>query len=234
VKLGRTKIRFGSISIFLLSAAAACASTIVFEGAPTGVNDGSWYVLPYEITIDGSSQLVACYDTFDDVNSGDTWNASLLTLDQAANSGYFTAGNALANYERIAWLYAQPYSDTDQQIGLQYAIWNVFGSAPNTADSIAFENAATQAAANGYQGFDFSGFRFIQQPGITAGSPGAEQAFVYQVSVSGRGNPVAPEPSTLWSLAGGLFFLSLFAIGKRFRPVPQPKPAEVRVSGPGE
>src|SRR5437899_7835807 len=98
-----------SVAIFCAIASLAQASTIGFIGAPTGVNDGAFYVLPYQITIDGSPQLVTCYDIWDDVNVGDIWQAGLLTLDQAAAYGYFAGTDSLAKYERVAWLDAQTY-----------------------------------------------------------------------------------------------------------------------------
>jgi hypothetical protein len=156
------------------------ADTIQFLGVPTGVNDGQYYDLPYQIAIDGTADLVACYDIFDDVNFGDIWQANLLTLTQAAASGYFSMdANALAGYERIAWLDAQPYQNAAEQIGLQYAIWNVFGSSQSSADAVIYEAEANAAAAAGYGGFDFSDVRFIEQVGGVSGRPGTEQAFVY-------------------------------------------------------
>jgi hypothetical protein len=93
------------IALSGIAAQFAIADTIQFLGVPTGVNDGQYYDLPYQIAIDGAADLVACYDIFDDVNFGDIWQANLLTLAEAAASGYFSMdANALAGYERVAWL----------------------------------------------------------------------------------------------------------------------------------
>ena len=208
-----------TVALLFVCAVAASASTIVFEGAPTGVNDGADYVLPYQVSIDGTTQLVDCFDMFDNVNLNDTWTASLLNINQAATSDFFSDSNNLAQYERVAWLAAQSYSTTDQQIGLQYAIWSVFGTAPQTAAAISYEAAADSAAANNYAGFDFDSSRFIQQVGAVAGAPGTEQAFVFQQSsgglFEGEGEPVAPEPGTIWMLAGALAFAGVAAYRKR-------------------
>jgi hypothetical protein len=130
------------LSLAVLVAAAsgfANADSIQFIGVPTGVNDGHYYDLPYQISINGVDELVTCYDVFDDVNFGDQWQANLLSVGQASTSGYFaTNPSALAGYEEIAWLDAQTYQNTDQQIGLQYAIWNVFGSYATNAASLAY------------------------------------------------------------------------------------------------
>lgn len=188
------------IALSSVVAQFAIADTIQFLGVPTGVNDGQYYDLPYQIAIDGATDLVACYDIFDDVNFGDVWQANLLTLAEAAAGGYFSPDtNALAGYERIAWLDAQPYQNAAEQIGLQYAIWNVFGSSQSSADALNYEAEANAAAAAGYSGFNFSNVRFIEQVGGVSGRPGTEQAFVYwQAPPRSELRPavVTPEPPT--------------------------------------
>ena len=182
-------------ALFAAASSLASADSIQFIGVPTGVNDGHYYDLPYEISINGVDELVTCYDVFDDVNFGDKWQANLLSLSQASATGYFSADpGALAGYEEIAWLDAQSYQNTAEQIGLQYAIWNVFGTYATTADSRAYTAQANLAAASGYQGFNFSDVEFIEQIGGVVGRPGTEQAFVL----------TTPEASTLWLLLVGL------------------------------
>lgn len=199
----------------------ASASNIQFVGVPTGVNDGVDYVTPYEIKIDGTPQLVTCYDIYDDVNFGDTWNAEILSLKQAALTGFFsTDKNALADYERVAWLDAQSYQGSAQQIGVQYAIWSVFGTAPSTPAAGKYEAAADAAAASGYAGFDFSNVRFIEQDGGVPGKNGTKQAFVYWAGPTtaiqaGGGSLSTPEPRTVWLAVVGLIFLGSWILGNR-------------------
>lgn len=204
-----TPIRLLSLAaLFIMLTALADADTIQFVAAPTGVNDGTNYVLPYEVTIDGTPQLVVCYDIYDDVNGGDTWQAELLNLDQAASSGFFSTNTGeLAEYEEVAWLDAQTYSTPAQQIGLQYAIWDVFGTYGFTPDSLAYTAAANAAAALGYAGFNFSGARFIQEVGVTSGQPGTEQAFVYWEPQPNETGSV-PEPGTLLLFVLGSILLA--------------------------
>jgi hypothetical protein len=199
----------------------ATAESIQFVGVPTGVNDGNYYVLPYEVTIDGSPQLVVCFDVYDDVNFGDVWQAQLLDLNQAATSGFFSTVDALAKYEEVAWLDAQPYTTPAQQVAIQYAIWDIFGTYRSTPDSLAYAAAANAAAASGYAGFSFSGVRFIQQIGAASGKEGTEQAFVYwgsQLS-SQRSDETSslPEPSTVRLFIPGMVFLAGMAVCKRVR-----------------
>jgi hypothetical protein len=201
--------------LLLLPASYTAAATIQFTGAPTGVNDGSFYVLPYQLTIDGSTQNVVCYDFFDDVSDGDTWQANILNVGEASASGFFGGSDATAQYERVAWLSTQTWTDSAEQIGLQYAIWNVFDPGSTTsADALQYEQEADAAAAGSYSGFDFTPFRFIQEVGVLSGQPGAKQAFVYETSTSGPDflsvQPTgAPEPGTwLMLVSGGLLLLA--------------------------
>ena len=190
------------------------AATIQFVGAPTGVNDGSYYVMPYQITIDGSTQDVTCYDFLDDVNYGDTWQANILDVADAANSGFFAHGS-LATYERIAWLSAQTYTDSAEQVGLQYAIWDVFSSTNlSNPDAVIYEQAADAAAADNYAGFNFSGFEFIQEIGAEAGASGTKQAFVYQSTVNAAiaflsPSSPTPEPGTVTLFVLGILLLTM-------------------------
>jgi hypothetical protein len=206
-----------SLAALVVAASSfASADSIQFIGVPTGVNDGYYYDLPYEISINGVDELVTCYDVFDDVNFGDQWQANLLTVSQASATGFFaTDPGALAGYEEIAWLDAQAYNSTAQQIGLQYAIWNVFGSYATSTASLAYTAEANAAAASGYQGFSFDNVRFIEQIGGVVGQSGTEQAFVYWESTPGQAGNSAlatPEPVTYFLVLLGL--LSLVAVDR--------------------
>ena len=214
--------------IFLVGLASltpflASADTIQFTGVPTGVNDGVYYVTPYQITINGAPQLVTCYDTLDDVNFGDTWQANILTMNQAASTGYFSGPNALAGYQRVAWLDGQSYSTQAQQVGLQHAIWNVFGAAPTTTpEELQYEAAADIAQSNGYAGYDFSGFRFVDQVGGVAGHMGTEQGFVFEqistpTGTSGGPVPAVPEPNSFALWICGLLLIGFWRFGPRPR-----------------
>lgn len=204
-------------ALFAAAAGFASADSIQFIGVPTGVNDGYYYDLPYEISINGVNALVTCYDVFDDVNFGDQWQANLLGLSQASATGYFaTNPGALAGYEEIAWLDAQAYTNTTQQIGLQYAIWNVFGSYATTTASLAYTAQANAAAASGYQGFSFNNARFIEQIGGVSGQNGTEQAFVYWETPAAQPENVVATPEAATFLPVLLGLLSLAAAYRLF------------------
>ncbi len=215
-------------TLILALGSLAAASTIQYVGEPTGVNDGRYYVMPYQVTIEGASQIVTCIDFLDDVRHGDVWQADILNPGQAAASGFFGVSSSLEKYERAAWLSVQSYSNTDQQIGLQYAIWNIFSSVSSTPASLSYEAQVDAAASTGYANFDFNGFRFIQQAGAVSGTAGTQQAFVFQTTSSlsrtssgSSASSATPEPGTLVLIGTGLV---LIAFGRRkiklLRPVP--------------
>src|ERR1700689_931072 len=77
-------------SIFTETLAFADSVTITLTGAGPA-NDGPDYVLPYQLTIDGQGPYDAdCYDFFDNLNLGQSWQANELSLNQAATSGAFS------------------------------------------------------------------------------------------------------------------------------------------------
>lgn len=202
-----------------LAMQAASTATITFLGAPTGVNDGFDFVEPYQVSIDqglgGATVTVVCYDSADSISVGETWTANLFNLAGAAAFGYFSGGpNPLAAYREVAWLSNQTYSNTDQQVALQHAIWDIFGvsspeqNAQQTADLAAYQSAVAAAAAGGYTGFDFSHFVFIEQVGGVVGQPGTTQALVYDQPTTNIAP--TPEPGTLAMIGGGLALLMLF------------------------
>jgi hypothetical protein len=213
------------------SASSFATGTVTFLGAPTGVNDGVDYVLPYQASIDeglGALEVnVVCFDDFDNVSLNQIWNADFFTISQAAQSGYFSnLPNALAGYEEVAWLSAQAYSDTDQQVALQHAIWDVFGSAPaeqnaqQTADLAAYQSAAAAAAANAFSGFDFSPYVFLEQVGGVVGADGTAQGLLYRTSTQlvsrGASFGATPEPATNVLLGGAL--VVVWFLRRRLKP----------------
>lgn len=207
-------------SIFTETMAYADSVTVTLVGVGP-VNDGADYVLPYVLTIDGQGPYDAdCYDFFDTVNLGQSWQAVELTLNQAAasgafsgTSGYGVGSNALADYEEIAWLSAQATPTPQSQVDLQHTIWNVFdpGAFAVTTGMQQIVGNLTTAQASGYNGFSFANFLFLE---ATTGNPGDgtfPQAFVIG-DIGGNttgSNPAAPEPDSVVLLGIGVALIAL-------------------------
>jgi hypothetical protein len=191
---------------------------VQFLSAPSGVNDGSDYVLPYAITVNGITKSAVCYDIFDNVVEGQTWYADELTVAQAANGGFFgDSPGDLSKYQEVGWLSLQTYATAADQIDLQHVIWNVFGDSPNgqpyavDQSPDGYSAALASAKASGYQGFDFSRIAFLVPVDSIAGNaPG--QAFVIDPPSSNT-----PEPGTVFTLGTGLLIVGAEAKRRRCR-----------------
>jgi hypothetical protein len=217
--------------LFIAFVALISAETLVFADSVTvtlagagPVNDGVDYVLPYQLTIDGQGPYDAdCYDFFDNVNLGQSWQANELTLNQAAISGAFsgTSGhgvgsNALADYEEVAWLSAQATPTSQSQVDLQHAIWNVFdpGAFAVTTGMQQILGNLAAAQASSYNGFSFADFLFLEATTGSSGDGDFPQAFVLETGGNTGGvNPVAPEPGSVVLLGIGV---ALIAVSRRF------------------
>jgi hypothetical protein len=196
-----------------LSAAASTVS-VTYLGADTGVNNGTDFVLPYQLSIDGVTTDATCYDILDGVILNQTWTANVWTTAQAATLGQFSSeSNAAAGYDEIAFLSQQATSSPQDQVDLQEDIWNVFD--PNqfsvTTGMQNYLNLLNTAAYT--TNFDFSSVEFLEDADQDAGHA---QAFVVSASSPGlNSNADAPEPGTMTLLAGGLLLISLKAFRVR-------------------
>jgi hypothetical protein len=61
------------LSLAYGAAANADTVAVTFLGVNTGVNNGAYYVMPYQIYANGVDLDAVCYDIFDDVNVSQTW-----------------------------------------------------------------------------------------------------------------------------------------------------------------
>jgi hypothetical protein len=202
----RWAVLAGIVLTFGLSGQAEIVP-VTFLGADTGVNNGTDYVLPYQLNVNGAVVNATCYDIFDGVSTGQTWQANELTVSQAATSGQFSGPNALAGYEEVAFLSQQATNFAQDQIDLQEDIWNVF--APGSFKVITpgmqayLDRLNTQAFTN----FNFDSIRFLEDAYPTDSS--RVQAFVIN-------NPTAtPEPGTVMLLGTGLLLVGIGRIHRK-------------------
>jgi hypothetical protein len=197
-------------SALLLTGTILSADSINVTFLAAGpANDGTYYVLPYELNVGGTDYNADCYDAFDEIQLNQTWQANELTLNQAATYGQFSGDNdALTGYEEVAWLSAQPTPTEASQVDLQHAIWNVFDPAADFTVSTTLQDALATAEANGFAGFDFSSYVFLE---AIQGTGSLAQAFVINSGASGSGqNPAsAPEPGGTVPILIGLALIGL-------------------------
>ena len=197
-----------------LSAEASTVS-VTFLGADTGVNNGTDFVLPYQLSVDGITTDATCYDILDGVTLGETWIANVWTTPQAILEGQFSGEpNAAAGYDEIAFLSQQTTSSAQNQIDLQEDIWNVFGGNQFSVTS-GMQSYLDLLNTTAYSNFNFGSVSFLEDADQDV--PRA-QAFVVSSSSPGLLTTVAtPEPGTMTLLAGGLLLVCVKAF--RFRKI---------------
>ena len=181
-------------SIFVLAAAALSATpataqlTLVDAGSPQ-ISDGSYYVGPYTVSVDGQSYAALCVDFLHDSYLGTTWTTYVNTTSD--NSKRYHADNPTAYLEE-AYLYnliTQPGAD---RMDIQHAAWNI------TDSSYAINAAAqsfVQLAQENYNSVNTAGFEVLSDVN------GRQQEFmIFNPSAA------APEPGSFVMLGGGLLF----------------------------
>jgi hypothetical protein len=196
-----TTILAGAVLMLSLSAQADTVN-VTFAG-PSGVSDGTDYVLPYLLTVNGTQFAATCYDIFDEVSGGQSWTANELTVNEAATTGQFSAdANALSRYEEVGFLSQQTTSSAQNQVDLQHDIWNIFapGTYSVTTGMQAYLDLLTTPA---YTDFSFGSVRFLEDVNQTTGRA---QAFVIDPPTA------TPEPETIVLTGAGMLLLGLIRV----------------------
>jgi hypothetical protein len=184
---------------------------MTFTGV-NGLNDGSYYVSPYQgiMTSNGQSSLVTlfCDDFNNEVTWNQTWPANLTPLSSSdlSNTRYGNAGDVALLlvqdpfyssytpaqlYAQAAWLSMQfdQYLSTDpsQVIALQYAIWDLFD--PNAPTNPGAQSWILRAQQN-YDSVNLNNFELVTNVGPLS-LTGQVQEFIIPT----------PEPGTFALLA---------------------------------
>ncbi|MGD1070040.1 MAG: hypothetical protein ABSB15_07855 [Bryobacteraceae bacterium] len=172
-------------------------------------NDGTYYMLPYQLSVGGTDYNADCYDAFDEIQLNQTWQANELTLNDAATSGRFSGDkDALNGYEEVAWLSAQPTPTEASQVELQHAIWSVFDPQQYTIDA-SLQALFTTAQTDDFSGFDFNDYVFLE---AIQGTGSLAQSFVIFMPSQGGGgqNPSeTPEPGGTVPVLIGLGLIAI-------------------------
>ena len=179
--------------------------TVTLVGT-SGVSDGSDYVLPYSLSINGDTPILAdCYDFLANVTVGETWSANEWTLAEAVAMGQFSGDpNALIDYETVGVLGDFTISTPQQEIDIQHDMWNVFN--PGTFAVDTEMNLDMIAAVGEISTYDFGYTRYIE--GVVPSGGGirslAATAPVQPFVTTLTGTP---EPGTWGMFAAGAFLL---------------------------
>ena len=194
-----------------LSAEANTVS-VTFLGTDTGVNNGTDYVLPYQLSIDGITTDATCYDIFDDVNPGQTWIANVWTTPEAILEGQFSGEpNAAAGYDEIAFL-SQQATTRPRTRSICRRISGTFRreSVSRYRGHAKLPGSAEHAA---YTNFNFSSVEFLEDADQ---DDGRAQAFVVSASAPGL-RLLRPYSRAGYNDAsgGGLLLLSVSAFRTR-------------------
>jgi hypothetical protein len=168
------------------------AVTVTLLGT-AGINDGNDYVLPYNLVVDGQTIDAACYDFFDNVSIGQSWQANEFYLSEAATVGMFSqVAGSYEGYKLIGALYSIAVPTDQNKIDVQHVIWNVFD--PGTFTSNTEMNAYMTQALVSESVLDYSSIVYIE--GVTG------------THVQGFVTHVTPEPSYILTTCF-VFFISV-------------------------
>jgi hypothetical protein len=168
--------------LLLLVATFLCsAATIQFLGPSTGVNDGTDYVGPYNLLVDGNPVEGFCINFNIQVGPPYTWDGSV------ENISIFTDPMVSSLLEAEYLSHQFSVSPTSDWPGIHHAIWNLFGA--NYPDASGW---LTDASVN-YGTLDLNSFSIIV-PNV----PGYAQSFII---------PPTPEPASGLLMLGGMILV---------------------------
>jgi len=199
-----------------------------------GYNDGSYYVFPYNFSINGSIDLVSllCDDFNDDIYFGETWMAKVFGLaDIFAGQGQMTPkdglvanGDRVTAYKDAAWLYRTLESNLTpgNAVAINHTIWSLFAPTPfsgsaDVATWFAAATAATSSLTNQQAITMFQDVTFFTPiMGTQPNGYGRPQEMLGRAGTEPyRPNAPVPETDSFFLLGMGLFGLALVVNGKR-------------------
>jgi hypothetical protein len=186
----------------LTFSAGATTINVTFTGPQTNDSNGSSYVGPYNLTINGVSTLGTCITDTIDINTNFTWKAVEV-------SPSFYTGAIYTNLLQAEWLNQRfgvvASSDTADWVGIHQAIWDLFDPGKYTdSTTMTWLNAAqTPSHYNSVSPTSF--YVLVPEPNYQL-NQGVSQSFLVQ------GTPTlnqTPEPMTMLLFGSGLMLISL-------------------------
>ncbi len=172
--------------------------TLVDPGNPS-MDDGSYYVGPYTLNVDGRNVAALCIDFSDDVQVGDHWTAYVSSLRGDLADTYHP--DEPLEYEEEAYIYTRIIQPEADRVDLQHAAWSITDR--DYQPDAAAERWVSQAQ-RGYQIIDMTNFV------IVSGAPGQKGSRSQEFITLSQ----AAEPSCI-DLMAGLTAIGLALLGRK-------------------
>jgi hypothetical protein len=214
---------FLCVALILVPMAHADGSQVsmVFNNV-NGVNDGQYYVSPYNGSMNGQSVTLFCDDVLNEVNFGQTWQANVTNLGTAITNQDFSLtryggvpssavfGNAAQTYQEAVWLTTQFALYPSSFVDLQYALWYLMNPSTTDPTLTKYDTQAAQGWLNKAQaGYNDGSFNPYDYSIITNISTPDQPLALYGSGQVQEFIVLTPEPGTLTLLLGGMLVLAI-------------------------